>query len=550
MSDTKTEIKESIQTTQKKPETPEEKIMRDFSFYILNNRVKFSDIFNPKNEVVTHAQVKTAFTSIKFPFNLEDLNRLLLFLDPYNSGKINLVAIKKFIKDYCPDYFDKQFHNTHEKVLKREFSLSNKILSHPHLKNIIDSVNDFISNNKLKVEDFFNKTGKKELNEKEFVDLIFTANKDFKENEIKELFSFLDRDKSKSLVLGELLVHFNNAILSLKQKRERIVISTDIIENINNLFDFFDKNKDGTISKEELFTSLKAVNHNISMEDVDLIMKKVDKDRSGNLDRNEFTEIMKEHFKEEAFLAEEDKDFALNLFKEETTENEGYLTVQQFKSLMINKLNADFDDNELDELIHSTDCNFDGLIDIEEFMRLLAQVENVGAVRKTIKGLKMKKQFDPLVFLNIFHGLPSNFIPSFIRDQELNKKVLPSSTLRPKTDPTGILYEDISVENDSKLKKGNTNILKQIDTVVNCKIQIAKATGVPIPDESSLDRNKGIVGRVLRIGLFNSTKNCFIGNTAYVNAKWNQDYEDRWTFIDDRYNFNNNILVRFNNLNE
>jgi hypothetical protein len=78
-----------------------------------------------------------------------------------------------------------------------------------------------------------------------------------------------------------------------------------------------------------------------------------------------------------------------------------------------------------------------------------------------------------------------------------------------------------------------------------------KATGVPIPDESALDRKQNIVGRLLKMGLFNNSKNLFFGNTLSITCKWSEDYEDRWNFIDDnRYNFNNNILIRYNNQEE
>jgi hypothetical protein len=282
------------------------------------------------------------------------------------------------------------------------------------------------------------------------------------------------------------------------------------------------------------------------MADVEVIMKKVDKDRSNTIDRNEFITIMEEHFKEEQFLFDEEKNYILNLFKEETQDNVGFLTIQQFKNLLSNKLNLDLNETELNELIQTTDCNFDGMIDIEEFVRLIDAAEQVKSVGKTIRSIKMQKKFNPLVFLNIFHGLPVNFIPSFLRECEKSLKVTPSATLRPVTDATGILYEDIVM--DSDLKKKSLTSLKQISTIVNCKIQFDKATGVPIPDESALDRKQNIVGRLLKIGLFNNSKNFFFGNTLSITCKWSEDYEDRWNFIDDnRYNFNNNILVRYNN---
>lgn len=362
------------------------------------------------------------------------------------------------------------------------------------------------------------------------------------------MFDFLDLDKSGNISIAEFSLHFTNAVMSSKDRKDKIRISDNINDNVNILFDHFDKDKNGTISKDELFTALKAANHNITMADVDVIMKKVDKDNSNTIDRKEFLSIMEEHFKEETLLFEEEKNFILNLFKEECQDNVGFLTIHQFKNLLSNKLGLDLSDKELEELINSTDCNFDGMIDIEEFVRLIDSAESLGSVSKTIRSMKMQKKFNPLMFLNIFHGLPVNFIPSFLRECEKSLKVTPSSTLRPVTDVTGILYEDIIMENDVKKTKGIVSGLKAISTLVNCKIQFLKATGVPIPDEGALERKQNIVGRLIKIALFHTSKNVFFGNTVSISCKWTEDYEDRWNFEDDnRYNFNNNILIRYNN---
>ena len=340
--------------------------------------------------------------------------------------------------------------------------------------------------------------------------------------------------------------------MSIGERKEKIVVSDNVIENINMLFDFFDTNKNGSISREELYTALKAVNHGITMDDVDVIMKKVDKDKSNTIDRNEFISIMEGHYKEEIFLMDEEKNFLLNLFKEESENNVGFLSVPQFKNLLSNKLNLKLTEDEFEELIQSTDCNFDGMIDIEEFVRLIDTAEGVNSVGKTIRSIKMQKKFNPLTFLNIFHGLPVNFIPSFLRECEKSLKVSPSATLRPMTDATGILYEDIIIDNDKKTQtKGNLFVLKQIETFINCKIRFLIATGVPIPDEANLDRKQNIVGRILRICFFSPSKMNFVGNSISISCKWNEDYEDRWNFVDNnRYNFNNNMLIRFNNKND
>ena len=65
-----------------------------------------------------------------------------------------------------------------------------------------------------------------------------------------------------------------------------------LINEINVLFDFFDTNKDGTISLEELTSALKASNPFLTAAEIALIMKEVDVNKSDSLDRKEFQTVL------------------------------------------------------------------------------------------------------------------------------------------------------------------------------------------------------------------------------------------------------------------
>ena len=98
-----------------------------------------------------------------------------------------------------------------------------------------------------------------------------------------------------------------------------------------------------------------------------------------------------------------------------------------------------------------------------------------------------------------------------------------------------------------------TNMLSNsqpIQTQINTKISFERASGIVIPDSKTLDRQKNIVGRLLKISFYDEDKNCFFGNAVQIEATWKKEYEDRWYFDDDRKSFNNNIIVRYNEDNE
>ena len=86
-------------------------------------------------------------------------------------------------------------------------------------------------------------------------------------------------------------------------KRKKIIKKTtkktkwltqEQIEEIDNAFLLFDKDKSGTIDIFELKDALKALGIFLKREQVKQMMTKVDKDGSGAIDQDEFTALMAE----------------------------------------------------------------------------------------------------------------------------------------------------------------------------------------------------------------------------------------------------------------
>jgi len=133
-------------------------------------------------------------------------------------------------------------------------------------------------------------------------------------------------------------------------------------------------------------------------------------------------------------------------------------------------------------------------------------------------------------------------MPSFIKEENKLYKNLPSATLNPVMDSTNILFNDIFPEMS---QDGKTTVLKPIKTKINTKIIFVGAQGVQIPDENLVNRQTGVVGRLLKIGLFNSSSNKFFGNTISIECSWDKEFVDRWKFKSDKDILNNNIIVRY-----
>lgn len=109
---------------------------------------------------------------------------------------------------------------------------------------------------------------------------------------------------------------------------------------------------------------------------------------------------------------------------------------------------------------------------------------------------------------------------SFIHTQNKKLQNLPSSSLRPKLDPSGFFYQDLNYVEASTL-----NLKQSVLDRANAKnkicfeIKLCGATGVPIPDEKDVPRNS-FMKREIGFILFDRSKNKFEGNSAYINANW------------------------------
>lgn len=158
-----------------KSELPEGKIVKELTNFLVNNRIKFVDLFNDTLDTLPHSVIKTSFTKINFPYTPDDLNQLLLYMDPTNKGSISLSSLKKLISNYSPDYFEMPYQKIDQNSMRRGNSLTNKKMSQPQLKSLIDKINEYISSNKITTQEYFdkyNRTEQKYLNKNEFTNLI------------------------------------------------------------------------------------------------------------------------------------------------------------------------------------------------------------------------------------------------------------------------------------------------------------------------------------------------------------------------------------------
>ncbi|XP_028394760.1 calmodulin-beta-like [Dendronephthya gigantea] len=135
-------------------------------------------------------------------------------------------------------------------------------------------------------------------------------------------------------------------------------------KGVQDAFDLFDKNGDGTISVKELREAMQQAGHNAAEEMVEKMLKSHDKDENGVLTIDEFEKFLRKDNQENHAELKE----AFELFD---TNGNGYISKEELVQAM-KRLGEDLSNEELESMIRNADINKDGQVSFEEFKRMMA----------------------------------------------------------------------------------------------------------------------------------------------------------------------------------
>merc|ERR1719433_1666304 len=152
---------------------------------------------------------------------------------------------------------------------------------------------------------------------------------------------------------------------SRQQQRQRQGLDEEQIEELREAFNLFDTEHSGTIDARELKAALRALGFEVKKEDVRRMLSDVGKDPSQPIDFNDFCEMMRGRMPDKNSRAEIDKVFAL--FDEDET---GKISFRNLKRIA-QELGENLTDEELQEMIEEADRDGDGLINPDEFYRVM-----------------------------------------------------------------------------------------------------------------------------------------------------------------------------------
>jgi|EP00938_MAST-03A_sp_MAST-3A-sp1_P002510 centrin-3 len=149
--------------------------------------------------------------------------------------------------------------------------------------------------------------------------------------------------------------------------KERMPVTDEERQEIEEAFDLFDADKTGTIDYHELKVAIRALGFPVKKAEVRAIVRDVDTKETGKIGKRQFVQILTKMYNDRD--PEEEIRKAFKLFD---TDNSGKISLRNMRAIT-QELGEDIQEDELQAMIEEFDRNEDGFIDESEFMSIMKQ---------------------------------------------------------------------------------------------------------------------------------------------------------------------------------
>ena len=139
----------------------------------------------------------------------------------------------------------------------------------------------------------------------------------------------------------------------------------DQIAEFKEAFAMFDHDGDGSITLEELATTMKSLGRNPSEAELRTMMNEVDIDGNGTIDFAEFLTTMTRKRKDS--YSEKEVNEIFRIFDKD---GNGFITTEEVRHVLAN-LGEKLTDKEVEALIKDADVDGNGGIDYNEFVTMM-----------------------------------------------------------------------------------------------------------------------------------------------------------------------------------
>jgi calmodulin len=152
------------------------------------------------------------------------------------------------------------------------------------------------------------------------------------------------------------------------------LFNTDYDEDdFMDAFRVFDLNGDGRITAKELNYALKELGIKMKKKDIEKMINELDKDKNGTIEYSEFVQMMTMPASREA------DEFELReAFRCIDTDGNGYISREELRQAVekIMSMDKKISMQDVEEMMREADVDGNGLIDFDEFVRILVDKRN------------------------------------------------------------------------------------------------------------------------------------------------------------------------------
>ncbi|GMT36621.1 hypothetical protein PFISCL1PPCAC_27918, partial [Pristionchus fissidentatus] len=146
---------------------------------------------------------------------------------------------------------------------------------------------------------------------------------------------------------------------------DKMSANKSLMEEFKVAFDFFDENKDGCITKEELHLAMNKCGQRPSKLDIALIMSQGDHDDNGVITFDEFAALMKGKYTRGRYTYTQLRE-QFELFDKD---KDGFIEKTEMIDIVRElALGASFPRDVIEQLFREADVDGDGKISFEEFV--------------------------------------------------------------------------------------------------------------------------------------------------------------------------------------
>ncbi|XP_050691227.1 neo-calmodulin-like [Eriocheir sinensis] len=168
-----------------------------------------------------------------------------------------------------------------------------------------------------------------------------------------------------------------------KSRRNLVPAKTPLTRNLSRAqlkefreaFRLFDKDEDGTITKQELGQFMRNLGQFATEEELQVMLDEIDIDGDGTFSFNEFVEIVCNMGGGGERPSEDEEKELRDAFKIFDKHERGYICASDLRAVL-QCLGEDLSEEEIEDMIREVDIDGDGRIDFEEFVKALGENED------------------------------------------------------------------------------------------------------------------------------------------------------------------------------